>query len=136
MSTDDCNSWSAIVRGAAAKGLEGDGRAPIKNRKARRNYGTGCYRDFVAGQHTEGDSFICAFTGIKSAKNQTRWLIIKGQNLSTSEGAHTKVPFHQYFWIGDNKSANLDLLAHDADTPASRTKDKVNFPAVQYINMC
>ncbi|KAJ4329945.1 hypothetical protein N0V87_010430 [Didymella glomerata] len=31
-------AWSAVVRGAAAKGLQGDGHLPIRNRKCRRHY--------------------------------------------------------------------------------------------------
>jgi hypothetical protein len=118
-------SWSAIVRGAVAKGLEGDGRTPIKNRKARRSYGTDCYRNFVSGVNQEIDSFHCPYTGAKSARNQMSWLVSKGQNLSTLKDAHSKVHFVQHFWERDGKRASLDLLASDADMPPSRCTAKV-----------
>lgn len=120
------------MRGAVAKGLEGDGRAQIKNRKCRRNYGTDCQRTFVHGVHRESDSFISSFTGVKSAGNQMRWLVTKGQSLSTSTTAHTKVPFRQYFWAGDYKEASLDLLASDTDIPGSR-KDQVRIANIEDI---
>jgi len=118
--------WSAVVRGAAAKGLEGDGRAPIKNRKCRRNYGTGCHAIFEAGKHRETDSFVSTYTGEKRANHQMSWLLKKGQDLSTSEQSHASHNFGYNIWAGDNKLASIDLLASDSEKPAKRSTDKVN----------
>jgi len=91
-------AWSAIVRGATAKGLEGDGRPIIKNRKCRRHYGTACSLHFISGQHREADSFICAFDNVKKAGKQISWLLKKGQDLSTAEMPHGKAPMYCRFW--------------------------------------
>ncbi|KAF1911224.1 hypothetical protein BDU57DRAFT_485781 [Ampelomyces quisqualis] len=119
------NAWSAIVRGAVAKGLEGDGRAPIKNRKCRRNYGTDCCCKFIAGVHKATDAFIDSYTGIKSAENQMNWLVTKGQDLSTSDKAYSKVSFTQTFWPGEERTASVDLIASDAETAPKRSVEKV-----------
>ncbi|KAI1684350.1 hypothetical protein KJE20_06855 [Pyrenophora tritici-repentis] len=117
-------AWSAIVRGAAAKGLESDGRAPIKNRKCRRHYGTDFYVPFVSGRHREADSFISQHDGFKKAANQMEWMLKKGQDLAAVSESHATLTLHQHFWPGDNRSASCDLLATDADKPSYRSKDK------------
>ncbi|KAF1944795.1 actin-like ATPase domain-containing protein [Clathrospora elynae] len=116
------HAWSAIVRGAAAKGLEGDGRASIKNRKCRRYYGTDCYIPFVPGQHREVDSFICPYTGTKEASNQMRWLLKKGQDLAAKTDSHANVNFQQLFWTGERRTASVKLLATDAEKAPYRSK--------------
>ncbi|KAL6707742.1 hypothetical protein ACN47E_003863 [Coniothyrium glycines] len=115
------NAWSAIVRGAAAKGLEGDGRPPIKNRKCRRNYGTGCSRPFVQGQHREVDSYIHEYTGVKYASNQASWLVTKGQDLSTAADVNYKVHLNQNFWPEEPRVAFFELFACDASKAPSRS---------------
>jgi hypothetical protein len=126
-------SWSAIVRGAAAKGLEGDGRAPIKNRKCRRNYGTDFYTIFTPGKHKEIDSFVSPYTGIKQARNQMEWMLKKGQDLAAKSESHGNVGFRQYFWPGDRREASLDLLAADVDKAPYRSQDKVHYDAFECI---
>lgn len=119
--------WSAVVRGAAAKGLDGDGRTPIKARKCRRNYGTGCHTLFVPGKHREMDAFISSYTGEKRADSQMSWLVKKGQDLSTSEQSHATREFGASFWEGDDRKTSIYLLASDADKAALRSTDKVSF---------
>jgi hypothetical protein len=121
------HSWSAVVRGAAAKGLEGDGRAPIKNRKCRRYYGTDFVATFVLGKHREADASICSYTGLKQANNQMEWLLKKGQDLSTKNDSHAKVSFCQFFWPNDKRVAHMDLLACDGEKGPVRSLDKVSF---------
>ena len=52
-------AWLAVVCGAAAKGLEGDGYLLIQNRKCRRHYGTACYMTFISGYYIETDLYVC-----------------------------------------------------------------------------
>ncbi|UPX15290.1 uncharacterized protein EKO05_0005744 [Ascochyta rabiei] len=118
------NAWSAVVRGAAAKGLEGDGRKHIKNRKCRRNYGTECSRPFDAKQHKEIDAYICPFSGQKKARDQMAWGLKKGQDLSTSEVSHASTTFGQHIWVGNKRHSSIELMASDADKPATRASDK------------
>ncbi|KAG9187462.1 hypothetical protein G6011_05333 [Alternaria panax] len=118
------HAWSAIVRGAAAKGLEGDGRTEVKNRKCRRYYGTDFYTAFIPGKHKEVDSFMCEFTGIKCAYNQMEWMLKKGQDLATKSDAHGTKSFYQQFWLGDSRTVSLDLLAADIDKALQRSRDQ------------
>ncbi|KAF2830509.1 actin-like ATPase domain-containing protein [Ophiobolus disseminans] len=116
-------AWSAVVRGAAAKGLEGDGRAAIKNRKCRRHYGTECMPIFVPGKHRESDARICSYTGIKRADNQMRWLVNKGQDLATKADSHAKCAFVHFFWPGDARVSHMGLEACEFEKAPQRSKD-------------
>ncbi|KAI4925412.1 hypothetical protein J4E85_007291 [Alternaria conjuncta] len=118
------HAWSAIVRGAAAKGLEGDGRTPIKNRKCRRHYGTDCYAAFVPAKHKEIDAFVSPYTGLKQAGNQMRWILKKGQDLAAKSESHGKFTFCQHFWPGDVRRATCELLASDLDKAPPRCSDQ------------
>ncbi|KAL5404077.1 hypothetical protein PMIN04_012661 [Paraphaeosphaeria minitans] len=116
-------AWSAVVRGATAKGLEGDGRAPIRNRKCRRHYGTLCHQTFIAGYHSEHEAYICQFTGSKMAKGQVSWLLKKGQSLSSTETPHAKLQMSCYFWRHEIRKMDVDLQATDVDrAPNKKTK--------------
>jgi hypothetical protein len=113
-------AWSAVVRGAAAKGLEGDGRSSIRNRKCRRHYGTGCVESFIHGLHREIDSFKCPYSGLKMARNQMNWHLKRGQDLSVSELPHTKARMSCKFWPNETKKMNVILKAADTDQAPSR----------------
>lgn len=108
------------------KGLEGDGRQPIKSRKCRRHYGTDCSTTFVAGRHEEVDSYICRFTGRKKACDQMSWLVKKGQDLSTSEASHVSHAFNSSRWLDAKKTTSVDLLASDEDEASGRCTDPVS----------
>jgi hypothetical protein len=68
------NSWSAVVRGAASRGLEG---AVVRNRKARRHYGISVYRKFDPSVDDESDIYICPFTRDKLKSGYVQWLVAK-----------------------------------------------------------
>ncbi|KAH3949858.1 hypothetical protein HBH53_083220 [Parastagonospora nodorum] len=117
-------AWSAVVRGAAAKGLEGDGRAPIKNRKCRRHYGTNYAPVFEPGKHKEADAYICSYTGIKRASSQIRWILHQDQDLATNAESHAEVSFCKFFWPGDSRTMTIDLLACNVEKAPQRFTDK------------
>ncbi|KAJ4360578.1 uncharacterized protein N0V89_001144 [Didymosphaeria variabile] len=116
-------AWSAIVRGAAAKGLEGDGSAAIRSRICRRHYGTDCSTRFRAGEHKESDSFLCSFSGEKRADSQMDWIIKKGQELKTSEVGHGKVTISYTVWFGSSKILTMALMASDSDEAPTSSYD-------------
>jgi len=122
------------VRGAAAKGLESDGRRSIKQRKCRRNYGTDCSFAFRANKHREIDAYFCRYTGKKKANNQMAWLVTKGQDLSTSELSHAVLTLNHNFWVGDKRKTSIDLLASDDDRAAKLNTDWVSLQP--YIHYC
>jgi hypothetical protein len=113
-------AWSAVVRGAAAKGLEGDGGPPIRNRKCRRHYGSACSQLFVSCVHREADSYICSYTGKKKADRQISWHLRKGQDLSTSELPHAKLPMYATFWPHEDRKVEVSLWASDIDKVKNR----------------
>lgn len=119
-------AWSAVVRGATAKGLEGDGRPPIRNRKCRRHYGTGCIQPFISGKHREVDSFKCPHTGMKMAREQVTWHLKKGQDLSASDLPHAKASLHCTFWPHELRIVIASLWATDVDQAPNRQKNNVS----------
>jgi hypothetical protein len=66
--------WSAVVRGAVARGLEPNGGGLVELRKCRLHYGTPISERFIPGEHSESDSYIDELTGVKYAKSKTRQL--------------------------------------------------------------
>jgi molecular chaperone DnaK (HSP70) len=121
-------AWSAVVRGAAAKGLEGDGHLPIRNRKCRRHYGTACNKLFINGIHRETDSYVCSYSGLKRAERQISWHLKKGQDLSTSALPHASLPMRASFWPHEHRVVEVLLCATDVDKPSSRRNDVGNTP--------
>ncbi|KAF2449569.1 hypothetical protein P171DRAFT_507242 [Karstenula rhodostoma CBS 690.94] len=115
------HAWSAIARGAAAKGLEQGGKTPIKGRKCRRHYGTACTEPFQPKKHREQDFYICSFTGKKRANKQMSWMISKGQDLPTAAEVHGTVSLHHKFWPGEPRRASPLLLAADIDEAPHRS---------------
>lgn len=114
------NSWSAVVRGAVIKGLEG-GSAAITKRKCRRFYGTSCSQIFRPGVHDESDSYIDEYDGRKRAMGQMEWLLKKGQDLDTSEASHAELDLAAHFWPHETtRIAVSRLLVYNGDeAPAS-----------------
>jgi hypothetical protein len=127
-------STSAVVRGAVAKGIEGDGRPRILNRKCRRHYGTEVRTKFIHGKHRLADKVLCEHTGILKADHQMAWLLDKGQDMSTTSGCHAKHGLCYQFCPSDNRIRYLNLLATNSDDAPYRSKHEVRhvlFP-VQY----
>lgn len=116
--------WSAVTRGAVAKGLEGESRIVAK-RKNRRHYGTGVHRTFVKGVHMEKDAYICKYSGEKRARNQIDWLLNMGQDLPTSGPAHIKIPMSTKFWPSEKRGCSLRLEASNRTRAPKRSIDPV-----------
>ncbi|KAF1966104.1 hypothetical protein BU23DRAFT_574352 [Bimuria novae-zelandiae CBS 107.79] len=127
------NAWSAIARGAAAKGLEGDGRTPIRSRICRRHYGTDCSSLFQAGKHRKIDGYIDPYTGLKRANNQMNWLISKGQELATTEVDHGKLTMGYNMWEGSNKAMSVLLMACDVDKAPTRSLNQDIYTVAQMV---
>jgi hypothetical protein len=113
-------AWSAVVRGAAVKALEEYGHQPIRNRKCRRHYGTGCSKLFISGVHREADSYICSYTRLRWATDQISWHLNKGQDLSASELPHASLNVSHYSWPHEDRVVNVSLWATDIDKAPSR----------------
>jgi hypothetical protein len=68
------NRWSAIVRGAALRGLEGP---IIIKQKSNLNYGTDVALPFRDGVDSESDSVVDPMTKVKMAKGYMDWIYLK-----------------------------------------------------------
>jgi hypothetical protein len=53
------------------------------------------------------------------------WLIVKGQELSTSAKLHGSVQLCGFFWPRDDRRAHLAFLAADVDLAPQRQLDQV-----------
>jgi hypothetical protein len=118
-------SWSAVVRGAAAKGIEGPNKA-VMLRKSRRHYGTACSVPFVHGLHLEADSFLCEYDHSKWASSQARWLIKKGQDLSVGDATHASIDMSNIFWAAGEPEMTMNFLACDFDVAPTRSVHTVS----------
>jgi hypothetical protein len=119
-------SWSAIARGAAVKGLEGDGINSVLTRKSRRHYGTAVSPCFKSGVHLETDAYIDNWDLMKRARNQTSWLIRKGQDMDASMETHSRTTICAHFWPGERRSMSMKLIACDADHSPMRSVHEVS----------
>jgi hypothetical protein len=79
----------------------------------------------VLGQHSEADLFICQYTGTKRADNQIKWLVKKGQDLSTKNDSHAKMELCAHFWPSEERTMSVELLATDANKAPTHLKHKV-----------
>jgi hypothetical protein len=69
-----CSSQSAVVRGAALRGLEGI--AP-RMKQARRHYGVALGMPFREGKDPEEKAYIREFDDEKYCNGRMKWLISK-----------------------------------------------------------
>ncbi|KAG4415113.1 hypothetical protein IFR04_011750 [Cadophora malorum] len=70
---------SAVVRGAALRGLEG---VVPRIKKARRHYGVGLNCPFEEGVDLESLGYIDEWDGRKLCLNRVVWMVSKGENIS------------------------------------------------------
>ncbi|CAZ85793.1 unnamed protein product [Tuber melanosporum] len=68
------NAWTAVVRGAVMRGLEGE---MVRIRKVARNYGNSCSVPFMEGYHPKRDGYIDPHDGEYMCRNRMRWYIRK-----------------------------------------------------------
>lgn len=69
----DHRAWSAVVRGAAIRGLNGN---TVLAKKAKICYGIAIHRKFVEGVDNEEDSFWCKAKDEKRARGYIAWFIV------------------------------------------------------------
>ncbi|KAH6633342.1 Hsp70 family protein [Boeremia exigua] len=115
-------AWSAVARGAVAKGLEGDTQV-VAARKNRRHYGTVSSKIFISGIHRETEAAICPYTGVKRAHSQMNWLLKQGQTLPTSGPAHAKISMSTLFWLTQERTSTLRLEASNRARAPKRSVD-------------
>ncbi|KAH8145140.1 uncharacterized protein LAJ45_10920 [Morchella importuna] len=76
------NAWTAVVRGALKRGLEGP---LISQRQARRHYGVRYWSKFREGVDPESSKFWSSFEGFYKCTNLMRWYLNKGDSVSETK---------------------------------------------------
>ncbi|KAK5119582.1 hypothetical protein LTR85_007411 [Meristemomyces frigidus] len=105
------NAWTAVVRGAVLRGLEGT--ELILNRKSRRHYGVRCNVPFVPGVHDVSRKYFDPRDESWRAKNEMQWFIAKGDTVSSTEPV--LFPFHMLFSPSDSRTVTEELIICDDD---------------------
>ncbi|TVY26635.1 Heat shock 70 kDa protein [Lachnellula hyalina] len=117
------NAWTAVVRGAVLRGLEG---SMVISRKARMHYGTSYATVYDEDKHQVSERYWSPLWERWMVSDRMQWHIAKGEALS----AATPISFHytRNFRPGQSLIVSDDLIASDADgdPPASYTRDLVN----------
>ncbi|PWW76339.1 actin-like ATPase domain-containing protein [Tuber magnatum] len=68
------NAWTAVVRGAVMRGLEG---GMVRIRKAPNSYGNSCSEPFIHGFHPEEDGYIDPYNGVYMCAGRMQWYVRK-----------------------------------------------------------
>ncbi|KAI7231896.1 actin-like ATPase domain-containing protein [Hortaea werneckii] len=77
------NAWTAVVRGAVLRGLEG--QELVLSRKARRHYGTSHNEEFDSSIHSNRVKFWDDIRLCWKARHQMSWFIGKGETVRSDE---------------------------------------------------
>ncbi|PHH68113.1 hypothetical protein CDD83_6246 [Cordyceps sp. RAO-2017] len=115
-------AWTAVVRGAVLRGLEG---SMVVSRRARMHYGTSYATVFDEARHAVSERYWSPLWERWMVSDRMQWHIAKGEALSPL----SPVAFHytRNFRPGQSLVVTDDLIASDADEPpASLTRDLVN----------
>jgi hypothetical protein len=121
--TINLRSWSAVVRGAVARGVELNVRSLVCLRICRRHYGVSISQVFSSWKHSENDAYDDPFDGQKKAKDQMIWLIHKGDAILSTEAKCASVELCRRFGRGDPKVFKTSLVACDEEVAPQRLED-------------
>ncbi|KAK5678546.1 hypothetical protein LTS10_008990 [Elasticomyces elasticus] len=105
------NAWTAVVRGAVLRGLEGG--EMVMNRKARRYYGVTYHTNFDAKIHPLSCKRWSKHSESWKAGGRMQWFIEKGQTVSSTEPI--LFDFHMDFDLDDKKIIKEKLIVCDED---------------------
>ncbi|RMY09904.1 hypothetical protein D0868_03980 [Hortaea werneckii] len=109
------NAWTAVVRGAVLRGLEG--QELVLSRKARRHYGIAASQDFDERIHSADVKYWDHFQQCWKAKDQMQWYIKKGETVPSDEPI--LFSFYRCFSMAFNKHASNELIVcEDDDAPS------------------
>ncbi|POS78878.1 hypothetical protein DHEL01_v202724 [Diaporthe helianthi] len=115
-------AWTAVVRGAVLRGLEGN---MVVSRKARMHYGTSYATVFDEDKHSVSERYWSPLWERWMVSDRMQWHIAKGEAISPL----TPIAFHytRNFRPGQSLVVTDDLIACEADEPpAAYTRDLVH----------
>ncbi|ROT43734.1 actin-like ATPase domain-containing protein [Sodiomyces alkalinus F11] len=112
-------AWTAVVRGAVLRGVEG---SMVISRKARMHYGTSYATVYDEAKHSVSERYWSPLWERWMVSDRMQWHIAKGQAISPS----SPIAFHytRNFRPGQSLVVTDDLIACAADEPpAAYTRD-------------
>ncbi|KAI6716490.1 hypothetical protein JHW43_000921 [Diplocarpon mali] len=117
------NAWTAVVRGAVLRGLEG---SMVVSRKARMHYGTSYATVYDEDKHQVSERYWSPLWERWMVSDRMQWHITKGETLS----AAAPISFHytRNFRPGQSLVVSDDLIASDAhdEPPAAYSRELIN----------
>ncbi|CAI0653114.1 unnamed protein product [Colletotrichum noveboracense] len=115
-------AWTAVVRGAVLRGLEGN---MVISRKARYHYGTSYATVYDEEKHSVSERYWSPLWERWMVSDRMQWHIAKGEAISPQE----PIAFHytRNFRPGQSLTVTDDLIACEADEPPSAyTRDLIH----------
>lgn len=97
-------SWTAVVRGALQRGLEGP---LISHRQSRRHYGIKYWCKFREGIDPEGNRTWDEFEGVYKCNNLMSWYLKKGDKVADTKAV--SLPWYK------TRDLNSDLSCEEID---------------------
>ncbi|KAJ5715488.1 uncharacterized protein N7483_012669 [Penicillium malachiteum] len=112
------DAWSAVVRGAVLRGLEGN---QVNNRIARAHYGIKHSSNFDPNRHKECEKEWCSWEETWNVHDQLTWYIKKGKPIS--ENTPIKFPFYRLVDLNHNMLFKVKLkICFEEDAPGKKTR--------------
>jgi hypothetical protein len=120
--TDRLYRWTAVVRGAAIFGIEKSANKSLSTMTAcARSYGVTHDEPYSDVLHDKRDKVVDTITGIAFAKEQLKWLIIKGDLILSSDPKEARSTFNANFAeAGPKPSGSIPIWAYDGDNLPDR----------------
>ncbi|KAH0564764.1 hypothetical protein GP486_001847 [Trichoglossum hirsutum] len=115
--------WSAVARGAVARGLEPASGGLVDVRRCRYHYGTPVSQPFNPTKHIAKDAYIDKLTGERLAKGQMRWLLSKGDALSASKPRRVAIECCRTFTPDEDRHFGAQIAYCMKDDAPSRFMD-------------
>ena len=107
------NAWTAVVRGAVLRGLEGQDL--VLSRKARRHYGVSHRADFDPKIHLKSERVWDGDEEKWMVDDRVKWYIRKGRTCKADDPV--LFPFYNTFRDGMGKTQVSNLVVCDDDDP-------------------
>jgi len=107
------NAWTAVVRGAVMRGLEGE---MVRIRKVTRNYGNSYNEPFIKGFHPKRDAYIDHHDGTRMCRGRMQWCISKGEDVEENDPIRKSYSMNL---SSLSERTKISLLASDSPDPSN-----------------
>ncbi|KAF8541822.1 hypothetical protein BDD12DRAFT_803390 [Trichophaea hybrida] len=119
--------WSAVVRGAVARGMEAEDNPLVRLRLCRRHYGTPLSKSWDPFKHHPDDFYIHAHKRTRMARGQMSWLLGKGDILSATDPKRASIDCCTTFKRGERRFWRIHLAACDDDSASERFSESSTY---------